>query len=537
MKLNLKGFKKVDSDDHHTTLKHSNGHMIKIAHKPLSDKMRKDLDALPTAMAEGGAVGTGESSTVDNSKKAPSDTDDLGFKSGPVKKMADGGEASADPMPTPAPQDATPSADDAPPPSPVVVNVHNAQPQPMATPVPTAPAQPVPVPVPVPLSQDPPAPQGVGSPQDPFGNEAYTKAYGQGLTEQKAGIYGEAQARAQQGVAEGKALDNAVQQAQDAKAIYQNHYNDLDTERKNFMSDIQNQHIDPQHYLNSMGTGAKIATSIGMILSGFNGAGAAGNGAFQALQTNINRDIDAQKAELGKKENLLSANLKQFGNLKDATEMTRAMQNDIVSMQLKKAAANATSALAKSQALQEAGKLDRDSAGVVSQLAMKKSLLQGLREGKIDPAKVVNMILPENQKAAGNKELADAQTMVNVRDRVLNAFDQIAALNTPMNKLNPQARSKIAGLIGSVVPGLSKDTAGKYTEADAKQIEAGFKSVLDNKQTVEEKRAMMDALTKEKMHPNNFPILSTYGIRPEDLGQYNNQGRSKFQQGKPVLKK
>lgn len=58
--LNLKLFKKVASDKHSSTLKHKDGHVIKIAHKALSDKMRSELDKLPMhkpmMMKDGGDV-------------------------------------------------------------------------------------------------------------------------------------------------------------------------------------------------------------------------------------------------------------------------------------------------------------------------------------------------------------------------------------------------------------------------------------------------------------------------------------------------
>lgn len=54
MKFDLSRFKKVASDKHSTTLKHDDGHTIKLAHAPLSPKMRGELHALP--MANGGEV-------------------------------------------------------------------------------------------------------------------------------------------------------------------------------------------------------------------------------------------------------------------------------------------------------------------------------------------------------------------------------------------------------------------------------------------------------------------------------------------------
>lgn len=51
--LNLAKFKKVGADKHHTTLKHENGHTLRVAHAPLSPRTRKELDRLPIHAADG----------------------------------------------------------------------------------------------------------------------------------------------------------------------------------------------------------------------------------------------------------------------------------------------------------------------------------------------------------------------------------------------------------------------------------------------------------------------------------------------------
>ncbi len=55
--LDLSRFKKISSDAKTSTLRHSKGHEIKIAHSGLSPKMREHLDSLPVYMA-GGTDGT-----------------------------------------------------------------------------------------------------------------------------------------------------------------------------------------------------------------------------------------------------------------------------------------------------------------------------------------------------------------------------------------------------------------------------------------------------------------------------------------------
>lgn len=55
--LDLAKFKKVGGDKNCTTLKHENGHELKIAHNGLSAKMKKKLNDLPVYAAEGAAPG------------------------------------------------------------------------------------------------------------------------------------------------------------------------------------------------------------------------------------------------------------------------------------------------------------------------------------------------------------------------------------------------------------------------------------------------------------------------------------------------
>lgn len=54
MKLDFKQFHKIECDGKCTTLQHPSGHIIKIAHKGLSDEHKKELDDLPMMMAKGG---------------------------------------------------------------------------------------------------------------------------------------------------------------------------------------------------------------------------------------------------------------------------------------------------------------------------------------------------------------------------------------------------------------------------------------------------------------------------------------------------
>lgn len=213
--------------------------------------------------------------------------------------------------------------------------------------------------------------------QDPMGYGGLQSGLQKGFAEQKAGVASEAAAEGAQGKQTAAALDANAKLQQDQQKGYQDHFDELSSEYKNFMQDIQNQHIDPNHYWASKSTAAKVSTGLGLILGGI-GAGLTGqsNAALEFLQKNIERDVESQKANLGKSESLLNANMKQFGNLKDATDMTRIMQQGIVANQLQSIAAQNTDPVAKARAQEALGVIDQHQAVEMQQFAQRRYMMQ-----------------------------------------------------------------------------------------------------------------------------------------------------------------
>lgn len=223
--------------------------------------------------------------------------------------------------------------------------------------------------------------QAVNNP-DPTGLGALQSGLQQGFAEQKTGVQQEAAAEGAQGKQTAAALDANAAQQQVTQKNYQDHFNELNQEYGNFMNDIKNQHIDPNHYWASKSTASKISTGLGLILGGIgSGLTGQGNAALEFLQNNINRDIKGQEANLGKEQNLLSANMRQFGNLKDATDMTRIMQQGIVANQLQSIAATNTDPVAKARAQQALGVIDQHQATEMQQFAQRRYMMQLMQQG------------------------------------------------------------------------------------------------------------------------------------------------------------
>lgn len=243
----------------------------------------------------------------------------------------------------------------------------------------------------------PMAPQGLpgaGSAHDP------EQMLAQGYSQQMQGIKEEAAAKAQLGAAQSGLLEQQAKTQAIAEQSFKDHYQALEQERQAHMADIKNGYIDPDQYWkgqkdasgNMVGGHSKIAAGIGMILAGFNPTNSP-NAAINFLKYNMDQNIEAQKQNLGEKQNLLAANLRQFGNLRDAVDMTRIMQNDIVSNQLLSASAQAQTPMAKAAAENAAGQLQQQTAPLFQQFAMRRAMMNLANNGGGDsPGAVEHML-------------------------------------------------------------------------------------------------------------------------------------------------
>lgn len=449
MKMDFSKFKKIKSDDKTTTLQHPDGHEIKIAHSALSVKMKNEISKIPQALADGGKVGENSSPDQDDSSPPPVN---ININSGPQPQS---------PSQVPTQQTGQDNSQ-------LFNNVKDAYAD-QSNQVPqTGGAS---------ASWDD-SPQGTAG-RSPAGqtsmgqsgnqqaipgqniSDQYLQNYQKSLREQKAGIYGQANAEGQ----EGKEIAQASQNNQDAMAhIQAEHdakYFELNREREAVQQDINNSHINPSQYQENLSSGQKVKNAIGLILGGM-GAGLthSENPALQFINAQIERDIAAQQNEMGKKQNLLKANMEQFGNLREATNMTRAMQNDIYSSQLKQAAGKSMDPVAKARALTAAGQLDAQSATITSQLAMSQIQRQNtmnLQNGNsqnvnpelIDP-KMRERIVP---LPTGGQGLAYSSKEA---EEVKNSFTNLSNLKDNIQKMRQFQQD-----VGTTVPFSDNDQVAK----------------------------------------------------------------------------
>lgn len=317
-----------------------------------------------------------------------------------------------------------------------------------------------------------------------------------------------ANAQSQQAKAQADLEGQAAQQAADAEKAYNTAHQQLSDERAHFIQDIQNSHIDPNQYLNSMGAGQKVATAVGLLLSGIgSGLSHQPNAAMQFLDQQINRDIAAQHAELGKKENLLSANSRQFGDLQQGTAMTRIMHNDYISHLISQAAAKSASPIAQAQAQMAIGQLGQQSAMLQHQIALAGATGAGQAA---NPAALVPLMVPEKQQEGAFKEIGNAQNAKQLHGDVLKQFDQAAQENTVMRTGAGLLRTpaSVINMRNLMMP-ILKDNEGRINETEIKMMEDFVPQPGDTDAKIQQKRLGLSQFIRAKMAT---PVSSGYGV-------------------------
>lgn len=189
-----------------------------------------------------------------------------------------------------------------------------------------------------------PSSQYVGSQssksENPFALEA------KALDAQKTANTQIGQAETQGFEQQAKLQDDLAKRITDVDQKYQPIEDSLNRRTNELSSAIQNQNIDPTRLWNNAGTGNKILAGIGILLSGI-GSGLQGHGAqniaLNVIDKEIDRDIDAQKTELGKKQTLFSENLRLLGDARAARAATKAQLLSVAQTQANAIAARSGS--------------------------------------------------------------------------------------------------------------------------------------------------------------------------------------------------
>lgn len=519
--LDLRKFKKVSSDQHTTTLQHPDGHKISIAHRGLKGELKKQLDALP-AMAEGGMVESGQKGN--EAEFQCKDRPDRGWGAvicksdgGMVQNYAEGGEVSglASQYAQLSEDEKTSNVSTPPrqwtaeelaqigeagskvagawqkdwgvpqePKAPMLENVNLGSEQPKAP------------------AASPSSMQGIQSPED---------IMRQSMGMQESGIKAEAAAQGALGQEQAAVYAKRAEEMQNLAQSTQKHLNDLANEGNAIMSDMRKGHIDPNKFWNEKSNMGKAAGIIGLILGGIGGGLTGGkNPALEMLHSQIDRDVDAQKADMQNKNNLMHALNQQFGNTRDAAIMMKALYADAYSDKIAEAAAKSADPIAKARAQQMIGQIHASVAPQLAQMAMRRAVLEGVRGGGLNPETAVPHLVPEPHQKAAFEEVQKHNELSKTITGVTDAMNQVAKLQSTGSRIGNMAQSKsqINALNGRI-DFLAKELAGRVSDREMEILSNSHIGFMDDPQTIQVKIRNLQGMLNDKA---NYPISNAYGI-------------------------
>lgn len=386
----------VGEDEHTFRVRHPDGSDFTIAKQAIGESVHKRIKSLePIKMADGGIVPDEYFSIDDTDKKKKESTP---FQIDPVS------EAEARYPAGGPPQD---------------VVLSDAIARPMAAPAAAAPA---------PIAQ----PSNPAAPTQTAGN--MSEPYIQAFAQKESGIQDMATAQAQASQAQAKVYEDQANQIAQVQKQYQNEHTKIDAEHKQIVDAVMNNKIDPNRFIGSMSTGNKVLAAISVALSGL-GSGLTGkeNMAMGVIQKSIDRDIEAQRMELGKKQTLLSENVRRYGDLNTATQATMLQMNAMTQAKVSQAAARSGSVQAQAQAKMMLGDLGLQAAALKEQLAQKQVRAAAMSGSPISHTQA--MSLPEEDRKrlvkAGDKYVA-----VPDENRAKKATEMLVDHNAVMSDLD-----------------------------------------------------------------------------------------------------
>ena len=485
--LDLSKFKKVNSDENKTVFKHEDGHFLHVSHKKLKPEHVKQLGKLGVQkFAQGGNVDEEESVLNAEAQDAlsgntPMQADEPKMEMPQAPDMASSFKAAALKGYNPEGM--------------MEVTGQN-EPQEEAAP------------------QAQPGEIDLGAQQRQPAMQPDMQMGTPGLDQMKAGINNYAKAQGQLGEANANTIDEherSMQQLQQQNAETDAKY---DQEHAALVKDIQDTKIDANHYFHNLSTAGKISTAVGLLLGGLGGIASGGrNLALEAINKNIDQDLEAQKANQSGKLNLLSAMERHYGDKLVARNAAHAVQLESVKNELLKNANKAMTPMAKAQAQQALGQIQTQIDTLGMQNKQRLQALNAVQSGNPQAAaQAVPLLVPEKHQGEAFKELNEVHAIDDHVKQIENTMNKVASLQTLGHRFSSplQSKSQIDALNLNIAA-MAKSLFGRVNETELNQLlNKNTIKMTDNPESIRVKTQVLLDLAQEARNKN--ATLQAFGI-------------------------
>lgn len=342
---------------------------------------------------------------------------------------------------------------------------------------------------------------------------------------------GAIQAESQGHMAQNRELSQAYALHQNEMEVrqqqYQEKYDKISAETDQLSKDVAASKVDPSNYWKNH---SKLGAVIGLILGGFSQGltGSKENPAMMILNQQINRDIEAQKMDLGKKQTLFSENLRRLGDMRAAENMTQMQMTASFNGQLAKIAAQTNNPIISAQAQQAMVKAKMSMMPLQQQVAQYQ-MIQDISKsgGNADEARIAVMAKTPQEAEAASKTLQSLKNHKTQAQDIMSTFDKANQENTIGGRtMRLGAEPPSAKVLQNLVMPYLKDAEGRINETEIKRVDSLMPSPGDRPSTVKAKREGFQQFLDEKK-PVGAALLR-YGIDPKgydaDTGEIKTMG-------------
>lgn len=384
-------------------------------------------------------------------------------------------------------------------------------------------AVPAPVPIPAPVPRETPAPlpaQAAPAPASGGGGAAGAMQAGARAEQQAAlGLAG-MQAKAAQEQARAVEEQERTRQAQEqafAGVVAQRNAK-LDQD----FAAIMAAKVDPRASWERRDGMGKATAVIGLLLSGMGAGLTRGtNMAMKVLDDEIDRDIDAQKANIAKGANLLSHYMAQTQNLQSAQALTRASLLTGFAAQLQAQALKSSAPQVQQQALVHVAKLRQDAALNVQRATLGDMQLAEYRKQQAQQAQVAAMLSGGNLREQDLEKLPEKlrERMVRIGGgRIVPAIDKENAAKA--QAVIAQADGAV-GAIRRAREMLKEDPTGVLAPNKVATADSLYSQLVLSVKNLGELGVLSagDMTLIERMVPNASGMLAVPGSREAKLDQ------------------
>lgn len=322
-------------------------------------------------------------------------------------------------------------------------------------------------------------------------------------------------------------MDKAQELEAQSRAREQERLDAVERAEAEYLKASEEMKVDPgrfeKNFWGNASSGQKMIATIGLILGGA--------GSVEMLDRMVDRDIDAQKAEinktLGAKKNLLQSMKERFGDERTAELASKRFLLDQAELKLKQIGAVYKGAEAQGRLQHALGELQLQRAKVVNEMQTKLYQRAMIHGGEVDEMTRKILALPEQFQKEAFKEKGYIESGRSAIEGTEKAFDDFAKISAIEGSIPfSEKKAKIEVGRASILANVVKSLGSNPSDRDMRVIEQMLPNKTDTVAQIRAKKKLMaDFMKRKQAEINPTPMLKGFGIYKDEKLDFGDRTR------------